>query len=500
MDSRNDFIYLKLSGERYTPFSLAKKLGAKALLESANFSRGKDRYSILMTEEAFRVIQDDRGAAFVINGKRTDYTPRPDDRGAAGKGGKRAPDILDALAYIAGQNKDFQTQIFPHSGEAAVPFPASGIGYLGYEFCARCDSIRLAPQTDGLRIPEAEFMVGHVYLIFDHFSEEIHICALNYFEHEIDLREAVESLKKRLNDLDFSYLASPEEISPCTVITDIESSKKEYVEKVDALKRHIVAGDLLQAVPSRRLQFECKTEALEIYRKLRTVNPSPYLIYLDYGTHQLVGTSPESLIRVRNGVASIRPIAGTRRRGKNNAEDEKLKIELAEDPKERAEHLMLVDLARNDLGRVCAPGTVEVTRFMECEVFSHVIHLVSDVTGKLEDGVSAAEALRMAFPAGTVSGAPKIEAIEILSSLEKEKRSFYAGAVGYMNGDGLDFCITIRCALRQSGGKWTLQAGGGIVYDSNPEREWTETEEKLGAMGAVFGLAAKKNNDEGDGK
>ena len=197
---------------------------------------------------------------------------------------------------------------------------------------------------------------------------------------------------------------------------------------------------------------------------------------------QFTGASPESLVRVRKGKAIIHPIAGTIRRGKSEAEDEKLKIELRNNPKEQAEHLMLVDLARNDLGRVCEEGSVEVSQYMDCELFSHVIHLVSTTEGVVREGVKPIQVLRASFPAGTVSGAPKISAMQILSGLEKTKRRFYAGAVGYIQPSGdLDFCISIRCALRQ-GKVWNLQAGGGIVYDSEPEREFTETCEKLGAL------------------
>ncbi len=191
-------------------------------------------------------------------------------------------------------------------------------------------------------------------------------------------------------------------------------------------------------------------------------------------------------MRVRQGNASIRPIAGTRKRGRNAAEDEELKASLLNDHKELSEHLMLVDLARNDLGRVCKSGSVEVTRYMDCEYFSHVMHLVSDVQGKIKDGIKQIQVLRSTFPAGTVSGSPKIKAIEILSQLEKVKRRFYAGAIGYLQTSGdLDFCIGIRCTLKQ-GSTWTLQAGGGIVFDSNPDREWEETNEKLGALRAVL--------------
>lgn len=466
MQKRTDCIYLSIPSDRYTPFSLARKIGARAILESARFNRGKERYSILMAEEAFRILQDDEGIAFIIDGRRVPYSGETDKA-----------DILDALVSVASENE---------IAVKDVPVPASGIGYLGYEFCTRCDTITLAPQIDELKIPESEFIVGHIYIVFDHFTEMLHIFALNYTEHQIDLQKAVTSLQTRLGDLDFSYLAPPEQPAPCRVITDLEQSEKEYKEKVAALKKRIVAGDIFQAVPSRRLQLECDTSALEVYRRLRSLNPSPYLFYIDFGNRQLLGSSPESLVRVRDGLAAIRPIAGTRRRGKNREEDELLRRELIHDPKEKSEHLMLVDLARNDLGRICRPGSVQVTRYMDCEFFSHVIHMVSDVQGVVLPDVKPIQVLRAAFPAGTVSGAPKISAIEILSQLEKVKRRFYAGAIGYLQSSGdLDFCIGIRSVLKQDS-TWTLQAGGGIVYDSDPDREWEETNEKLGALKAVL--------------
>ncbi|MCQ2573939.1 MAG: chorismate-binding protein [Treponema sp.] len=484
MTKRTDCIYESLPSDRYTPFSLAKKIGAKAVLESARFNAGKDRYSILMTEEAFHVLQDDDGVAFIIDGRRVPFTSKTVESAgseiemiAPGSKIPHTPDILDALLYVAEENE------LPVKG---IPLPASGVGYLSYEFCARCDTITLAPQTDELKIPESEFVVGHIYIIFDHFTEQLHIFGLNYTEHQIDLEKAVANLKNRLNDLDFSYLSSPEEVYSSRIITDLEVSEREYKEKVVALKKEIIAGNIFQAVPSRRLQIECENSAMEIYRRLRSINPSPYLLFIDFGDRQLVGSSPESLVRVRDGIASIRPIAGTRRRGKDSAEDEALKQNLLSDPKEKSEHLMLVDLARNDLGRVCEAGSVEVTRYMDCEYFSHVMHLVSDVQGKVRSDYKQIQVLRSAFPAGTVSGSPKISAIEILSRLEKVKRKFYAGAVGYIQTSGdLDFCIGIRCALKQNS-TWTLQAGGGIVYDSNPDREWEETNEKLGALKAVI--------------
>lgn len=487
--ARDDSIYFSVPCDRYTPFSLARKIGASAILESASFARGRERYSIIMTEPAFHIVQDDDGVAFLIDGRRLPYKARNTTGETIAPGSRvlHMPDILDALLYVASQND--MSVVNNEDGTRSpnsIPVPASGLGYLSYEFAARCDTIDMAPQTDELHVPESEFIAGHIYIIFDHFTEKLHVFALNYNEHQIDLDKAVADLKARLGDMDFTYLSRPEERKPVRVITNLEQSEREYKEKVVEIKKRIIAGDLLQAVPSRRLQFECASSALEIYRRLRSVNPSPYLLYIDFGDRQLVGSSPESLVRVRDGVASIRPIAGTRRRGANSKEDEALKAELVGNEKERAEHLMLVDLARNDLGRVCENGSVDVTRFMDVEYFSHVMHIVSDVQGKVREGVKPIQVLRCAFPAGTVSGAPKINAIQILSRLEKTKRRFYAGAVGYIQSNGdLDFCIAIRCALRQ-GNVWSLQAGGGIVYDSDPDREWEETNEKLGALRSVL--------------
>ncbi len=486
---RTDSIYFSLPCDRYTPFSLAKKIGASAILESASFAQGRQRYSILMVEPAFHIVQDEEGVAFLIDGRRLPYKEKNTTGETVAPGSRvlHTPDILDALLYVAQQN-DMSVVHDENGNESSnnIPVPTSGLGYLSYEFSARCDTINIAPQTDELHIPESEFIAGHIYVVFDHFTEKLHVFALNYNEHQIDLDKAVADLKKRLNDLDFSYLSAPEDPKPARIITNLEQSEREYKEKVEAIKKEIVAGNLLQAVPSRRLQIECDNSALEIYRRLRAVNPSPYLFYIDFGERQLIGSSPESLVRVRDGVASIRPIAGTRRRGKNSCEDEILKNELLNDAKERAEHLMLVDLARNDLGRVCKNGSVDVSRFMDVEMFSHVMHIVSDVQGKVAEGFKPIQVLRAAFPAGTVSGAPKINAIQILSRIEKTMRRFYAGAVGYIQSNGdLDFCIAIRCALKQDK-VWSLQAGGGIVYDSNADREWEETCEKLRALQSIF--------------
>ena len=428
-----------------------------------------------MTEMAFKTIQNQDEIYFEVEGKKILFDKKNiESKDALGR--TKNCDILDALLYVASQNPT------PQGNLSEIPLPASGLGYLSYEFAKHCDNIKFFEQKDELEIPESEFIAGHIYIVFDHYTEEIHIFGLNYNEHQIDLNKAMDKLLKRMNDMDFSYVEEENQTFDYKMVTDLEQSKKEYIEKVNALKKHIVAGDIIQAVPSRRIQIECDVDALTVYGKLRKVNPSPYLFYINFGDFQFTGASPESLVRVRRGKATIHPIAGTIHRGKNDEEDEILKKELKSNPKEQAEHLMLVDLARNDLGRVCKSGSVSVPQYMDCELFSHVIHLVSSTEGLVRDDVKPIQVLRASFPAGTVSGAPKISAMQILSGLEKTKRRFYAGAVGYIqtNGD-LDFCIAIRCTLKK-GNIWNLQAGGGIVYDSNPEREFTETCEKLGAL------------------
>jgi anthranilate synthase component 1 len=297
----------------------------------------------------------------------------------------------------------------------------------------------------------------------------------------------VRETEARLNDLDFNYLSENAEDRKAELI-EVPGEKEAFLRGVQQVKEEIIRGNLLQGVLSRRLRIRSHIPALEAYKNLRSSNPSPYLFYLDFRDFQLFGSSPEVQVKVKEGIAEMHPIAGTRRRGSSQEEDLLLAQELRSDEKEKAEHLMLVDLARNDLGRVCAQGSVKVGSFMEVEHYSHVMHLVSKVTGRLSEGRSGPDAIRATFPAGTVSGAPKIRAIEVIDSLEEEPRSFYAGLVGYLEPDGsIDTCITIRSALK-IGDCLILQAGAGIVYDSVPERELEETNEKLRALAGSVGL------------
>lgn len=456
-----------IPGERFTPYGLAQKLGAKAILESATVQRGRDRYSVLLLQEAFRVGQ--RGPEVYL-----------EKAGHRSKIRSKHRDILDVLMYFARQHQD-PGQDFP--------FPAGGVGFLSFEFCRFCDTIHLdADKSDPLNLPDALFLFGHVFLVFDHYNDLIYLLGLNYHEAQIDLGAALSAVEARINDGDWSALDRNLPAESAQVLNQGYDPDETYKKNVAAMRTEVIAGNLLQGVPSRRLLVKTAMPALEAYRRLRSTNPSPYMFYLDFGSFQLFGASPEVHIKVKEGVAEIRPIAGTRRRGQTEAEDRALEHELLADPKERAEHLMLVDLARNDLGRICRPGTVKVQESFFIERYSHVMHIVSSVTGTLAEGMLGIDALRASFPAGTVSGAPKIRAIETIDQLEPVQRRFYSGVVGHLSPDGsLDTCIAIRSALKQ-GDTMVLQAGGGVVFDSLPDRELEETYEKMRATARSLGL------------
>jgi len=461
-------VLAELPGDKYTPLGLALKLQARALLESASFHKGRERYSILLLREAFTLQQEGEELRILKAGGRGGWK-----RQAIGEG-----DILDVLAGYAAEHDEFRP---------SFPFPAGGVGYLAYEYARRFDTVRFRERDDPLGLPEACFLFGHLYLVYDHYTERITLVGVNYRDHRIDLEAALQETVARLADLDFNFLTERRVSHPAEVLREAGEPER-FQEGVRRLQEEITAGNLLQGVLSRRLSVRTSLPALEAYRSLRSLNPSPYLFYLDFDRFQLFGASPEVHVKVKGGRVTLRPIAGTRRRGASEAEEAALERELLRDEKERAEHLMLVDLARNDLGRVAAPGSVRVTESMAIEKYSHVMHLVSQVEGDLAPGKSGLDAVRATFPAGTVSGAPKIRAIQTVDALEPQRRGFYAGIVGYVEpGGSLDTCITIRSAVKL-GDRLILQAGAGVVYDSQPERELQETEEKLAALLRASGL------------
>jgi anthranilate synthase component 1 len=336
-------------------------------------------------------------------------------------------------------------------------------------------------------------MITDALIIFDRVRHTIKVVANALVEDNPpeSYDQAVKTIKHLCDALTTplpNYLIDPEPPEPEPEPIS-NTTRAEYEEAVEKAREYIRAGDIIQTVISQRFETDFDGDSLDLYRALRSVNPSPYMFCLDLGDSAMVGSSPEIHVRCEDGRIRVRPIAGTRPRGATQEEDKRLEEELLSDPKERAEHIMLVDLARNDIGRVCEYGTVEVPELMVIERYSHVMHIVSDVTGKLADGFDEYDAMRATFPAGTVSGAPKVRAMEIIAELESAKRGPYAGAVGYFNFNGnLDSCITIRTIIHDQG-KAYVQAGAGIVADSIPVNEYEETRNKSRGMFKAIALA-----------
>lgn len=356
-----------------------------------------------------------------------------------------------------------------------TPFSGGMVGYVGYGMVRYFEGIR-EPETVDNPLPDLYFVLPRHLVCVDHLNSRTMLISHGKMS---DLKSALSSARK----------SSPSEVSvgeakPAT-------SKEEFEAVVSRAKEHISAGDIFQVVLSRRTDFRVRGDPLEMYRVLRRLNPSPYMFYLDFDQHQLLGSSPEMLVRLEGTRLTTRPLAGTRPRAADPEEDEKLKMDMLLDEKERAEHLMLVDLHRNDMGRVSRFGSVKVTELMAVEKFSHVQHILSNVESEILPDKDAFDALRACFPAGTVTGAPKVRAMQIISELERSPRGAYAGTVGYFDFTGsMDFAITIR-SITVAGNRASIQAGAGIVHDSVPEREYAETEHKMGAM-----LAAINNTGE----
>ncbi|HZP26761.1 MAG TPA: anthranilate synthase component I [Dehalococcoidia bacterium] len=374
------------------------------------------------------------------------------------------------------------------SDDGLPRFTGGAVGFLAYD-CVRYFEPRVPiPARDSLGLPEAVFLFVDTLLVFDHIRHTVKVIAHCRLDADVEASysEACERIAELVDRLARPLPAVPYPLDEGMAVagSPVSSSvgKESYLANVEAARKYIIAGDIIQVVPSQRLSRRTLAHPFSIYRALRSVNPSPYMYYLHLGDSDIVGTSPEMLVRVEDGLVSTHPIAGTRRRGRDSDEDEALERELQGDEKERAEHIMLVDLGRNDIGRVSQPGSVQVTQLMEVERYSHVMHLVSHITGRLRDDLSPYDALRACFPAGTVSGAPKIRAMEIIAELEPDRRGPYAGAVGYFDYRGnLDTAITIRTIVMKDG-LAHVQAGGGVVYDSVPESEHEESLSKARAL------------------
>lgn len=401
----------------------------------------------------------------------------------------------DPLEIIQAELEQY-TLIAPitRQGDELPRFHGGAVGYLAYEAASRFERLPVPPQST-LGLPLAVFSFTETVLVFDHLKHRVrmvthlHLDAPNLEAEYQRCIAVLADVQQRLQqELRFPCEPAPREETerPCVVSNRTQAEFEAMVEKS---REYIRAGDIFQVVPSQRFSRQVNAAPFTVYRALRAINPSPYMFFLDLADFHIIGASPELLVRVEDNEVTIHPIAGTRGRGTAPAEDERLAEELRNDPKERAEHVMLLDLGRNDVGRVSQPGTVQVTECMEIERYSHVMHLVSNVTGQLRSEVSPYDALRAGFPAGTVSGAPKIRAMEIISELENEQRGVYAGAVGYFSYSGnLDTAIALRTMVMKDGCAY-IQAGCGIVADSNPAAEYQESMHKAGALLRALDMA-----------
>lgn len=470
-------VYTQLASDFETPLSAYLKIRDSKhsfLLESAESSDKGGRWSILGADPK-RIFRAHDKEITISDGSKTNTFVVEDD----------------VLAALEREMSAFQ----PVCNPALPPFSGGMVGYLSYDAVRQFEpSLGSAPE-DPLGIPDALFMLADTLLVFDHRLRRLQIIANAFLDEHASPAEAylaaqgrissiIEILKRPLHVPALNGLAKVQE---ATAISN--TSQEEFETMVRDGKKFIAAGDIFQFVPSQRFSTNFDQSPVDLYRALRHVNPSPYMFILELGDFALVGSSPEVHVRSIAGRIDIRPIAGTRWRGKTKEVDDALAADLLADPKERAEHLMLVDLARNDVGRIAKHGKVSVDDFMIIERYSHVMHIVSNVTGELDPAHSAYDVLRATFPAGTVSGAPKIRAMQIINSLEKHKRCAYAGAVGYFGFDGShDSCITLRTCLLKDG-KAYVQAGAGVVADSDPTYEYEETLSKSKAILRAIALA-----------
>jgi anthranilate synthase component 1 len=457
-------VYREINADMETPVSAYLKIASgnySFLLESVEGGERLARYSFLGTEPAKVLTTGSPSLNLSHQG--------------------REEDLKDPLLVIEQEIKKYQSV----ANEGLPRFHGGMVGYLSYEVARYFEKLP-SPEKDSIKLPEAKMMLVDTLLIFDHLTHKIKVVA--HARLDGDIEKSYKEATEKIDNL-VARLKKPVMEHETTVVrgkngakTTQNMTQAKYEEIVTKIKQYIYDGDIYQALPSIRVTRPTKAEPFAIYRALRSINPSPYMYFLHLDDVYIVGSSPEMLVRVEDGNISYHPIAGTRARGKDNAADKALENELKNDEKERAEHLMLVDLGRNDVGRISEAGSVKVTQFMDIERYSHVMHLVSHVQGKLRAGLTPYDALRSCFPAGTVSGAPKIRAMEIIAELEPEKRGPYAGAVGYFDFSGnLDTAIAIRTMVIKDGTAY-LQAGGGIVADSVPANEYQECLNKMQAL------------------
>ncbi len=398
-------------------------------------------------------------------------------------------DIFEKIQNVVSEFKPVKINGLP-------PFYGGAVGYFSYDVVSEAEKTVVQPKKKPVDVPEAFFMFTDTLLAFDRVRHVIQIIVNTRVDASRSVSDVYDDAVEKINKLR-QAMRRPSTNLPFADIPEslpgkkIQSNKtlSDFKKMVEKAKKYIYDGDIIQVVLSQRFSAPIKASSLSVYRAIRMLNPSPYMFVLNCGDYSLVGASPEVHAKCIDGEITVRPIAGTRKRGVNSQEDEKLAVELLSDPKERAEHIMLVDLARNDVGRVAETSSVKVDELMTVEKYSHVMHIVSNVNGKLAKGLKADSVMRSTFPAGTLSGAPKVRAMQIISELEGECRGPYGGAVAYYSYNGnIDSCITIRTALLK-GGNVYIQSGAGIVADSVPETEYEETQNKAKAMMKAIAIA-----------
>lgn len=467
-------IYRELLADLETPVSVYLKLSDGATLPG---------FLLESIEGGVRIAR----YSFIGAGNYTDITLNNGEMVVTTADGAASTPYNDPLASL----QEFMTA-FHAAPDASLPLFTGGIvGYLGYEAVRRFEPRVGLAKGKGLGYPEGRYHLADSLVVFDHLQRSLKLVAhVRMDGNDGDLAASydaavatIDAMSAKLQGPTPTYDRTPNTYD--TAVVDRfqpNTTAERYHQMVERVKQYIQDGDIIQCVPSQRVDVPTDAHPFSIYRALRVVNPSPYMFFLDFRTYQVVGASPELLVRSDKGTITNHPIAGTRPRGKTSEEDIALAAELIADEKERAEHIMLVDLGRNDVGRIAKPGSVHVPRLMEIERFSHVMHIVSSVEGQLRDDRTSFDALRSCFPAGTVSGAPKIRAMEIIAEMETDQRGIYSGAVGYVDfAGGMDTCIALRTMVVHDGVA-SLQAGGGVVADSSPEGEYAESRHKMRAL------------------
>lgn len=459
---RKKFVFpvvMEINGDELTPINIFYNIKGnnKFLLESAENGTKWGRYSFIGANPYLSILTYGKNIRILKNGSELMFEGM-------------AFDYINKLLKI-------NYQLFGLN----IPFTGGAIGYASYDIIRQYEKLP-DKNFDEINVPESYFMFYKSFICYDHFKHKILIIYNVFPDDAADYEEIIEKINMLYEEIksgnSYHELPQPDENKKIYY----NFSEKEFCSIVEKAKDYIRKGDIFQVVLSQRLTVKTSSKPFDVYRRLRSKNPSPYLFYIDFDDFQIIGSSPESLVNVSGNIVTTNPIAGTRPRGKNDIEDKKLMEELLSDEKERAEHVMLVDLGRNDIGKVSEFGSIKVERFMDVDFYSHVMHIVSKASGKLRKEYTCFDALASCLPAGTVSGAPKVRAMEIIDELENVRRSFYAGAIGYFSYNGnMDMCIAIRTILFKGQNAY-IQAGAGIVYDSIPELEYRETLNKAMAL------------------